>query len=65
MIQIVPTQTHTTVTMPAKLFHSLDTEITPKATYTDNNIDYVYITLSNPNYLVFKAYLTRQGILPL
>lgn len=65
MIQIVPTPTHTTITMPADIFYQLDTDIKPKATYTDNNINYVYITLSNSNYTIFETFLTREKILPL
>ena len=65
MIQIVPTLTHTTITMPAELFHSLGIGLKPKVTYTHNNTDYVYITLSNPNYSVFKAFLVSKKVLPL
>ena len=65
MIQIIPTPTHTTITTSAELFYSLDTSLKPKATYTHNDTDYVYITLPNQSYAIFEAFLAREKVLPI
>ena len=65
MIQIIPTSTHTTITMPQDLFRQLETNVRPIATYIDDNTTYVYISLSNPEFAEFEAFLTRERILPL